>query len=171
MLQILNLQQSFFDDRIIGCFDVAPLISCCFDPHPMIMPLLFSNYRKLLQCYSSISPWCFKSYYGNPSLIIDSSKALLVLLNLFLMFWILILQQCFFDDRIIENCFEDVALQSLDASNPRLMTMLLWSYNHTLIAWGFDVALQSPDALNPHLTTTLLWSYLNPPLITMLLWS
>jgi hypothetical protein len=99
------------------------------------MPLLFSNYRKLLQCYSSISPWCFKSYYGNPSLIIDSSKALLVLLNLSLMFWILILQQCFFDDRIIENCFDDVALQSLDASNPRLMTMLLWSYFDRLRLW------------------------------------
>jgi hypothetical protein len=104
-------------------------------------------------------------------LIIELSTALLLLFNLSLMFWILILQQCFFDDRIIENCFNDVALQSLDASNPCLMTMLLWSYNRTLIAWGFDVALQSPDALNPHLTTTLLWSYLNPPLITMLLWS
>lgn len=94
------LRQSFFDDRIIGCFDVAPSISCCFDPHPMTMPLLFSNYRKLLQCCSSISPWCFKSYYGNPSLIIELSTALLLLFNLW-MLQILVLWQCFCDHTII----------------------------------------------------------------------
>jgi hypothetical protein len=131
----------------------------------------------LWQClyYSQIIESSFNVALQSPpdaSNYIELSTALLLLFNLSLMFWILlILQQCFFDDRIIESCFDDAALQSLDASNPSLMTMLLWSYNHTLIAWGFDVALQSPDALNPHLTTTLLWSYLNPPLITMLLWS